>query len=136
MNDELVPRLKFIAKLNKGDKINVKNMYIQQNNLIDKVSRTLFHVDDRSNTLLFVAETMRLGLEMLSTYLLSHEPYFVSQAKNLATDLRAAKKGLLNLKETYADDVMFTCKIDTLIEECEARLDDLHAKQDIKSGSL
>ena len=129
MNDELVPRLKFIAKLNKGDKINVKNMYIQQNNLIDKLSRTLFHVDDRSNTLLFVAETMRLALDMLSTYLLSHEPYFAAQARNLATDLRAAKKGLLNLKETYADDVMFTCKIDTLIEECEARLDDLHAKQ-------
>lgn len=130
MNDELVPRLKFIAKLNKGDKINVKNMYIQQNNLIDKLSRTLFHVDDRSNTLLFVSDTLRLGLEMLSTYLLSREPYFVSQARNLATDLRAAKKGLLNLKETYADDVMFTCKIDALIEECEARLDDLHTKHE------
>ena len=129
MNDELVPRLKFIAKLNKGDKINVKNMYIQQNNLIDKLSRTLFHVDDRSNTLLFVTDTIRLALEMLSTFLLSREPYFVSQARNLATDLRAAKKGLLNLKETYADDVMFTCKIDALIEECEARLDDLQTKQ-------
>ncbi len=49
-NDDIIPKLKFISRLNKGDKINVKNLYIQPNNIINKISRSFIHIDDRTNT--------------------------------------------------------------------------------------
>ena len=53
-NDDIIPKLKFISRLNKGDKINVKNLYIQPNNFFNKISRSFIHIDDRTNTLIFV----------------------------------------------------------------------------------
>jgi hypothetical protein len=46
----------------------------------------------------------------------------------MLSDLRNTKTGLLNLKETYIEDIMFICKIDALIEETEAKLADLNSK--------
>jgi len=125
-NVDIIPKLKFIGRLNKGDKINVKNMFVQQNNFVDKLSRSLFNVDDRSNTLLFITETIKQGFELFEQYIQAvNEPFCKIQARNVLNDIRATKKGLLNLKETYVDDIMFTCKIDALIEGSEARLDEI-----------
>jgi len=46
----------------------------------------------------------------------------------LYQDLRNTKIGFLNLRETYIDDVMFTCKIDALVEETDAKLTELETK--------
>ena len=37
-------------------------------------------------------------------------------------DLKDAIKGILNLKETYIDDIKFCCDIQTIIQEVEAKL--------------
>jgi hypothetical protein len=58
-NEDIIPKLKFISKLNKGDKINVKSMYIQPNNFYNKISRSFFNIDDRTNTLIFVQTTLK-----------------------------------------------------------------------------
>jgi len=52
--------------------------------------------------------------------------------QNIYNDIKNTIIGLLNLKETYNDDVMFTCKIDALIEEIEARLFEIQRKYNIK----
>lgn len=122
---DVIPKLKFIARLNKGDKINVKNMFVQQNNFVQRLSRSFFNIDDRSNTLLFVTETVNHGFDLFHQYIQSHEPFCQIQARNVLNDIRATKKGLVNLKETYSDDIMFTCKIDALIEESDAKLDEI-----------
>jgi len=43
-------------------------------------------------------------------------------------DLKNAKNGLINLKETYISDIMFICKIDALLEETDARLMEIESK--------
>ena len=53
--DDNISKLKFIGKLKKGDKINIKYMVVQQNNLITKLNRTLYNVDNRTNTLNFIS---------------------------------------------------------------------------------
>lgn len=123
--NEIIAKLKFIAKLNKGDKINVKNLYVQQNNFLDRVNRSFFNIDDRSNTLLFINHTIKHAFELFYTYIKEKEPFHQIQAKNVISDLQLVKKGLLHLKETYIDDIMFTCKIDTIIQENDAKLEEI-----------
>jgi hypothetical protein len=127
-NDDIIPRLKFISRLKKGDKINVKNLYIQPNNFYNRIDRSFFNVDDRTNTLIFVQTTIKKGFELFNTHIAMVNPYDKILCGNLLSDLRNTKVGLLNLKETYIDDVMFVCKIDALIEETDAKLADLDTK--------
>lgn len=127
---DITARLKFISRLNKGDKINVKNMFIQQqHSWFDKLSRSFYHVDDRSNTLVLLNETICDSLELFNTYIqIPNDAYSQIQARNLIMDMRSTKKGMINLKDTYSDDVMFVCQIDALIEDTEAKLDEIREK--------
>ena len=127
-NEDIIPKLKFISKLNKGDKINVKNLYIQQNNFMDKINRTFFNIDDRTNTLIFVATTLKKGFELFLEHAESTNPFDIILCENIVSDLKKTKNGMLNLKETYSDDIMFVCKIDALMEETDAKLAEIQKK--------
>jgi len=127
-NDDIIPKLKFISRLSKGDKINVKNMYIQQNNFYNWISRSFFNIDDRANTLMFVHTTVKRGFDLLLHHIDSSNPFDIILCQNLYQDLRNTKIGFLNLRETYVDDVMFTCRIDALVEETDAKLSELETK--------
>jgi len=127
-NDDIIPKLKFISRLNKGDKINVKNLYIQSNNFFNKISRSFFHIDDRTNTLIFVNNTVKKGFDLFLQHIESSNPFDSILCQNILYDLKNSINGLLNLKETYGDDIMFVCKIDSLIEEIQARLIDIDNK--------
>lgn len=128
MDDDIIPRIKFIGKIQKGEKINVKYMNIQQDNFLTKLSRSFIHTDTRANTLTFIQNTLKKGFEILSNHLESTKQYDKSLCQNLMNDLRTCKSGLLNIKETYIEDLMFCCKIDSLIEETDARLNDIELK--------
>ena len=133
-NEDIIPKLKFISKLNKGDKINVKSMYIQPNNFYNKISRSFFNIDDRTNTLIFVQTTLKKGFELFLQHITSANPFDSILCSNILADLTNTKTGLLNLKETYIDDVMFICKIDAMIEETDAKLAEIHSKYDLKKN--
>ena len=133
-NEDIVPKLKFISRLNKGDKINVKNLYIQPNNFINKISRSFIHIDDRTNTLIFVINTVKKGFDLFLQHIDNKNPFDNILCQNILYDLKNSINGLLNLKETYVDDIMFVCKIDSLIEEIEAKLIEINNKYDMKSS--
>lgn len=130
--DDVIPKLKFIARLKKGDKINVKNMYVQPMTLYNRIDRSFFNHDDRSNTYLFVADVIKKGFDLFSQHVSSVTPYNEILCANIFTDIQNTKQGLIHLKETYNDDMMFTCKIDSLIEDIHARLTELAVKHKIK----
>ena len=44
---------------------------------------------------------------------------------NLVNDLKNSKNGIINLKETYNNDIKFTCDLDTLLEIIEAKLSEI-----------
>jgi hypothetical protein len=132
-NEDIIPKLKFISRLNKGDKINVKNLYIQPNNFINKISRSFIHVDDRTNTLFFVNNTIKKGFELFLQHIENKNSFDHILCQNILIDLKNSINGLLNLKETYGDDIMFICKIDALIEEIEARLIEIENKYNMSS---
>ena len=119
---EVISRLKFIGKVQKGEKINVKYMFVQPEGIATRISRTLIHQDNRSNTLNFLRGTIARTFEIISNYTTSTKESHRHISIHVINDLRQAKNGLNNLKDTYLDDIKFTCDIDTLLQEIDAKL--------------
>lgn len=135
--DDILSRLKFIGKIQKGEKINVKNMIVQQNGLLTRISRSFFNIDSRENALNFIIITIKRSFELLSLHMTGKTTFDRTMKTNIISDLEKSKSGLNNLKTTYVSDVMFCCKIDTIVQEIEARLEELTDPSAIKDyGSL
>ena len=127
-NKETISRLKFIGKVKKGEKINVKYTYVQPDCLATKISRTLINHDNRCNTLNFVQSTIERTFEILSLYEKSNVISDKIMCYNILQDLKNVKKGLFNLKETYISDVKFCCDMDTLLQTIDVKLVELNPK--------
>ena len=129
MDEDIIPRIKFIGKIQKGEKINVKHMNIQQDSLITKFTRSFIYNDTRSNAYTFINHSIKKGFDTLYHYLNNVDKiYDKTICQNLINDLKYCKNGMLNIKETYIEDLMFSCKIDSLIQETDARISDIEQK--------
>lgn len=118
---ETLSRLKFIAKIQTGEKISLRYMHIQNDGLLTQLFRTLFP-DNRVKTFAFVTETINKSFEILKFYGKSIKVSEQIMCKNLISDLRESKNGLNNLKETYSLDLKFGCDIQTLLQMIDAKL--------------
>jgi hypothetical protein len=124
-NKEIFSRLKFIGKIQIGEKINLKYLLLQEDGLITQLTRTLFQ-DNRNKTLIFLNDTINKSFELIKCYEKSKKVSEKILCTNLITDLRNSKNGLHNLKETYASDLKFICDIDCLLQLIDAKLLELN----------
>ena len=132
-NKEVISKLKFIGKIQKGEKINVKFMFIQPDGFVTKISRTVFYYDNRKNTLSFVQETINRSLEIINNSVNSSKPSDEIMCKHIMFDLKQAKQGLINLKDTYVLDIKFCCDMDTFLQLIESKLTELYDKYPVLS---
>ncbi len=121
-NKEVISRLKFIGKLQKGEKINVRLLYVQPEGVITQFSRTFLYQDNRSKTLSFIQDVITRSFELLAYYDKSIQVSERIISNNIIIDLKKSKIGLVNLKETYCDDNKFCCDIDTLVQLIDSKL--------------
>ena len=119
---EVISSLKFIGKLQKGDKINTKFMFRQQDGFFTKLSRTFINNDNRQNTLSFIQKIINSSLDVFMYYENSNKVSDKGMCINILEDLKQAKNGLQNLKHTYSDDLKFNCDIDTMIQIIDSHL--------------
>lgn len=131
-NRETISRLKFIGKIQIGDKVNLKLMYMQPDGLLTQLSRSI-NQDNRAKTLIFLQDTINKTFEIFKFYEKSDNNSEQIMCMNLYTDLKLSKQGLNNLKETYATDIKFTCDIDTLIQSIDGKIADLDLNSPIIS---
>ena len=122
---EVISRLKFIGKIQKGEKINVKYMYVQPEGFVTKISRTLINQCNRHSCLVFIKNTIARSFELVSTYNSSTKECDRIIRINIIKDLKSSKQGILNLKETYKDDLKISCDFDTLIEDMDSKLKEI-----------
>ena len=131
-NEDVISRLKFIGKIQKGEKINVRNMSVQPDSIITRVYRSFINLDSRINTLNFVTHIIKKSFEIVSMHLITKKPFDKRWCVNIINDITSSRVGLLNLKDTYSADIMFCCKIDTLLQELDARSQDVYAKFELE----
>jgi len=120
-NRETISRLKFIGKIQIGDKIDLKNMHLQSDSLVTQISRTVFQ-DNRNKSLTFIQDTISKSFEILRCYDKSKKNSEKIMCLNIMSDLKIAKNGLRNLKETYLHDIKFCCDIDVLLQTIDLKL--------------
>jgi len=130
-HNDIITRLKFISKISKGEKLNVKNgtPFVQSNDVLTRLSRTFFHKDNRNNTLNFIRNTIERSFEIISLYKTSDKKSDKSMCDNICKDLNAAIRGINNLKDTYSSDTMFCCEIDTILQKIQSRLTELNYEE-------
>ena len=119
---DTISKLKFISKVSKGDKINSKELMLQSDGIVTKISRSVYNVDNRQNALTFIQNTINSGFNYLNNYAKSEKSGERLLAKNLYNDLHSAKNGISNLRTTYSDDIMFCCTLDTYFQSIDVRL--------------
>jgi hypothetical protein len=132
--NEIISRLKFIGKIQQGDKINVKYMCIQPDTYYTKLSRTIFNQDSRSNTLNFLRNTVHKSFHLINKYIdtdlnngvliKSDGTNLINKKKceNILSDLKKSTSGLICIKDTYLHDIKFICDIDTLLQEINLKI--------------
>ena len=123
IKQEVISRLKFIGKINKGEKINTLHMFVQPSGICTTISRTFIHQDNRMNTLNFCRDTIHRSFELLITFERSSDSADLLLYNNMVQDLKKAINGLNNLKLTYISDTKFCCDMDTMIEDITSRID-------------
>ena len=122
---ETISKLKFLGKISKGEKINVKEKTLQTESFVTSLSRTVWFLDNRNNTLSFIQTTVQSAFSLLTILIQNDNISDKELAKSIIRDIDSAKNGISNLKTTYSDDAYFCCGVDTYIETINAKLLDL-----------
>jgi hypothetical protein len=108
--------IKFIGKIGKNEKIDVKNMYLQPNTFITSIVRTLYQLDNRQNTIELINKTIKQSLKIIE------DDNTESLIKtNFLVDLEKSKEGIRNLKYTYNNDTMFCCNLESIIQLIDSK---------------
>ncbi len=118
-NDEIErvsTTIKFIGKIGKNQKIDVKSMYLQPNTFITSIIRMLYKLDNRQNTLELVQNTVDQCLEIIE-----NDDIESIVKTNFLIDLEKSKEGIRNLKFTYAEDTMFCCHLESIIQRIDSK---------------
>jgi hypothetical protein len=121
-NDDILSNLKFIAKIQKNEKINIKYKCVQPNNIFTTLSRTFINFDNRENTYSFINGTISRSFEIISLLLSTHKQTDYQQASAIIEDIKNACIGIENIKETYIKDNMFTSKLELILSNINIKL--------------
>ncbi len=127
-DDDILSKLKFIGKIQKGEKINIRNISIQPDGLYTSLIRSFITLDNRKNTLNFIRNTITRSFQLLHLYINSGTTASKNLCSNLISDIQKSKSGINNLKITYSSDVMLCCQLDTIIQEIEAIQSEIEEK--------
>lgn len=128
---DALSQLKFIGQIRPGTKIHVAGRRLEDPSWLTSISRWLLWPDRRDNAYDFLASTFTRSFEILNNYIDSGTLAKQSQARQILRDLRLALNGVKALKRTYTDDALFCCKLDTLREEVEARIEEIESEKGI-----
>lgn len=131
---EILSRLKFIGRVQKGEKINTKYLYVQSVGFFTGISRTFITQDNRANTMDFLQNTISKIFDIFYLYEKSKKQSDISVCINLIKDLKQAKSGIMNLKETYNIDIKFSCDADVLIENINIKINEFENKFQIEKN--
>ena len=123
-NDTL-SKLKFIGKIQKGEKINVKYLYVQPSNWFTRISRTFYMTDNRINAYNFIESIINRCFEIISVNKQTRGLTTYKLNQSIINDIKDALVGIQNLKDTYSYDVMFCCKLDTLSDSIKLRINEM-----------
>jgi hypothetical protein len=130
--NEIASRLKFIGRIQRGEKVDVSRKCVLADTWYNNIWRTIWGTESREATLEFIDKTVKCGLEFaLQTSSNQQNPFRETTVQSILQDLANACNGMENLKDTYKCDLMFGCQMDTLIHYIQTRLSQMGYEQQL-----
>lgn len=113
----VVSKLKFISKIESGEKIDTQSLTIVPASFVTKLYRSLFsRGESRETTFNFINDIVSKAFTLLLHYKSSDScEYSKNRIDEILDSLDKTTRGLRNLIDTYHSDRMYTSRIDTLV---------------------
>jgi hypothetical protein len=128
--EDMLASLKFIGQIRRSEKICVKDKLVLPDTYTTSFHRTFVNPETRDDTFNFINKSIKDAFGLLKKYGECKNGFEKVLTTHILADLESAKSGLQNIKATYNSDIMFSCKIDTLLQEIEARMTFFNEKID------
>ena len=131
----IVSKLKFISKVQIGEKIDTQSLTISYPNFYTKLYRSLFSRGEcRNTTFEFMNNTIDSAFELINKYISTEKcdsyenNVYYSKIKEIIDSLESSRDGMINIIETYQNDRMYVSKIDTLIKSMNVKINYIKQK--------
>jgi ABC-type methionine transport system ATPase subunit len=135
----IISRLRFLAKIQHGEKINVRELFVRDNDsLVQRCLRTARNLstyisasemfESKDSTILFIRTTINEAIALIFNYQKSTDKYERSVAYALIKDLEDSTCGIKHLMATYQGDRKFTSDADAIIQTMDIRLKSIKGK--------
>ena len=136
---EVIGKLKFMSKIQKGEKINVRQLFVRDNDSdIQRLLRTVRNfgayllasdvVESKKATLTFIQETVNSAITLIAIYRRDNDDFKKSIADIIVNNLEESKIGIRNLISTYQKDRKFISEAEAVIQTVEARIRSMRDK--------
>jgi len=131
---EIISRLKFLSKLRPGEKINVKYLFIRDNNSIwQRLLRTIINTisdgESKNETLEFVKNVINSAFDLIYVYRKTPDNFRSDITNLIIKNLKESKTGLESLIQTYDNDRLFVSRIETFLQTLDTRLTSLEKEE-------
>ncbi len=118
---DTIIKLKFIGTFQSNEKIDVRNLRVEQNTIFTPIKR-MFYGESRNTTFDFLNNTIEKSFNIINSFIRTDKLSEKIFCKNILNDLVNCISGLKNIQRTYTDDKLFFCNVQTLIESIQAKL--------------
>lgn len=123
--ESTISRLKFLSRVEKGDKINIKTLSIERNsNWWSSMKRFVFS-ENRNTCFEFIQTTFNQAFDVLISTIQTKNAMNDCFAVQILSDIQNAKTGVGNLQHTYENDHMYASQLSVLIESADRKTQDL-----------
>jgi hypothetical protein len=133
---DVMSRLKFISKIKRGEKINVKDLFVRDNDsILQRLLRSVKNystyisgsdiVESKEATLIFIKDTVNSSINLISMYRKNKEKFSQDIADLLVKNLEESKTGIHNSIGTYEADRKFMAHAEAIMQTLEARIKSL-----------
>jgi hypothetical protein len=133
---DVVSKLKFIAFIKEGQKIDIHTLSTMEDNYWTSLWRTwrttMACPESRDVTMKWIKKVINDAFSICSKFARyggddkeNEIEFYQRLSRQISDDIQYSKTGIINLKKTYSDDIIYTSKIDALIVVIDEEIDRL-----------
>jgi hypothetical protein len=119
---ETLSKLRFLAKIRPGEKIDVPSLTMSEDTWRTRFYRTFFSGQSRQSTYGFLAETFDVADALAKECKTSLNEHSLSYFSMLLESMKAAREGCSNLLNTYNEDRMYVASLQTLLDTVDVKI--------------
>lgn len=124
---ETLSKLRFLAKIRTGEKIDVPNLTVSEDSWRTRLYRTFFSGQSRQSTYALIEETFEIASSLAKECKSSPDEHSLSYFSMLIESMKEASCGCANLMGTYSTDRMYIASLETLLDTVNVKISALEA---------